>query len=59
MQNDDEENPPEFEWMFEKGIIEMQKKVLAEFTKKEGLRPLKMVMLYPKYDEDNLKIKFI
>lgn len=32
LQNDDEENPPEFEWVFEKGLIEMSRKVLAEFT---------------------------
>ena len=51
LQNDDEENPPEFEWGFEYGVIDMARKVLQEFTAKEKLRPLKMVMLFPKYEE--------
>ena len=59
LQNEDEENPAEFDWGFEYGIIEMARKVLQEFTQKEKLRPLKIVMMFPKYDAQALKIQAI
>ena len=42
-----EENPVEFDWHCEKGIINHTRKVLEEFWKAHDLRPMKIMMICP------------
>lgn len=47
MVSNDPENPAEFEWVCELGLIENTNKVLEEFWKAHNLRPMKIMMVTP------------
>lgn len=47
MVSNDPENPAEFEWHCELGLIENTQKVLKEFWEVHNLRPMKILMATP------------
>lgn len=47
MVSTDPENPAEFEWHTQHGLVSNTRKVLEEFWKAHYLRPMKILMVTP------------